>query len=563
MIIKSKHNGYSRDGIRLYPIDLGDDDPTPDATTRITEQGKTTENRTSSTKLPDFVNSNARDIFAGAKTIGDTPYTAYTGNRVADFTPDMLAAMERMRNQGVAGEINQASGLASLVGDRAMNIGSGLDPYAAYTGQGPSQYTAGQYDPYAAQGPSQYTASQYNPYEMGGFSAAIAQQYMDPYMQNVVDIERRKAQETADRQSATLSGQAARQGAFGGSGAALQQRALTRDTAQQLSDIQNKGLSSAYNAARDRFAAEEAARESSRQFGADFEEDSRQFGAKFGEESRISERDAAEKSRQFGADFGEDSRQFGAKFGEESRISERDAAEKSRQFGADYALEGEKLGLEGLQTSLDSANTLRGLGTDRFSQETDIIKNLGTSGDIQRQREQELRDIEYADFLEKRDDPAKKLALQKSLTSGLEYDTSKEETSVTDPGKKVEQVVGNAAGGLIGNYAQGGITNLLSDQQIDQRQRMSGISDLARMALQAEEMERARMREAQQGIMSQMAQQQPTVADAERGRIAAIERGIGGLDVPENLVGDEYTAAGGGIVAFSAGDAVQMPFANN
>jgi hypothetical protein len=466
MIIKSKYDGYSRDGIRLYPIDLGGDDSAPEATTRITEQGPTTERRTSSTKLPDFVTSNARDIFAGAKTIGGTPYTAYTGNRVSEFTPDMMTAMERMRNQGVAGEINQASGLASLTGQRAMQVGSGLGTY--------------------------------DPYEMGGFNAERAQQYMNPYMQSVVDVERRKAQEAANRQSAMLSGQAARQGAFGGSGAALQQRALTRDTAQQLADIQNRGLSSAYEQALGRFGAEEAMRE------------------------------------------------------------------KSRQFGADYALAGEKLGLEGLRTSLDSANTLRGLGTDRFGQETDIIKNLGTSGDIQRQREQALLDEQYRAFTEAQDDPAKKLALRKSLTSGLEYDTSKEETSVTDPGKKLEQVVGSAAGGLIGNYAQGGITGLLSDQQIDQRQRMSGISDLARMALQAEEMERAQVRAAQQGIMAQMTQQpQGTVADEEMARIAAIEQGIGGLDVPENLVGDEYTAAGGGIVAFSAGDAVQMPFANN
>jgi hypothetical protein len=412
MIIKSKHNGYSRDGIRLYHMDLSDD-PAPDTTTRITEQGKTTENRTSSTKLPDFVTSNARDIFAKAKTIGDTPYTAYTGNRVAEFTPDMMTAMERMRNQGVAGEIDQASGLAGLAGERASDYGM--------------------------------------------FQQGI-QQYMNPYMQNVVDVERRKAQETADRQSAILSGQAAKQGAFGGSGAALQQRALTRDTAQQLADIQALGLDRAYKSASDQYNT-------------------------------------------------------------------------------------------GITNMLSASGQLGGLGTTRFGQETDIIKNLGTSGDIQRQREQALLDEKERAFNEERDYAAKQLALQKSLTSGLEYDTSKEETSVTDPGKKVEQVVGRAAGGLIGNYAQGGITNLLSDQQIDQRQRMSGISDLARMALQAEEMERARMRAAQQGIMAQ--QPQGTVADEEMARIAAIEQGIGGLDVPENLVGDEYTAAGGGIVAFS------------
>jgi hypothetical protein len=416
MIIPSKHNGYTRDGVRRVYFDGDDDAPAPNAQTRITEEGKTTEKSTSSTKLPDYVTANTQDIFGKAKTIGDTPYTAYTGNRVAEFTPDMLTAMERMRNQGVAGEIDQASGLAGLAGQRA---------------------------------------SDYGMFQQG------VQQYMNPYMQNVVDVERRKAQETADRQSALLSGQAARQGAFGGSGAALQQRALTRDTAQQLADIQALGLDRAYRSASDQYNT-------------------------------------------------------------------------------------------GITNMLSASGQLGGLGTTRFGQETDLIKNLGTSGDIQRQRDQALLDEQYRAFTEAQDDPAKKLALQKSLTSGLEYDTTTGKETVTDPGKKVEQVV--AAGGVVGNYARGGITGLLSDEQIGQRQRMSGISDLARMALQAKEMENARMRAAQQNMMAQQAvmqQPQGTVADEEMARIAAIEQGIGGLDVPENLVGDEYTAAGGGIVAFS------------
>jgi hypothetical protein len=401
----------------------GGGDSAPEATTRITEQGPTTEKSTSSTKLPDFVTSNTKDIFAKAKTIGDTPYTAYTGNRVAEFTPDMLTAMERMRNQGVAGEIDQASGLASLAGQRA---------------------------------------SDYGMFQQG------VQQYMNPYMQNVVDVERRKAQETADRQSAILSGQAAKQGAFGGSGAALQQRGLTRDTAQQLADIQALGLDRAYRSASDQYNT-------------------------------------------------------------------------------------------GITNMLSASGQLGGLGTTRFGQETDLIKNLGTSGDIQRQREQALLDEQYRAFTEAQDDPAKKLALQKSLTSGLEYDTSTEKETVIDPGKKVEQVVGSAAGGLIGNYAEGGITSLLSDQQIDQRQQMPNISDLARMSLQAEEMERAQVRAAQQGIMAQMTQQpQGTVADEEMARIAALEGGIGGLDVPDDMIVDEGMA-GGGIVAFQNRGEVPAP----
>ena len=396
----------------IYGGGGGGDAPQP--TTSITESGPTTESRTStsSTKLPGYINANTENIVSKARTIGDTPYQAYTGQRVADFSPDMLTAMERMRTQGVAGEIDQASGLAGLAGQRASDYGM--------------------------------------------FQEGV-QQYMNPYMQNVVDVERRKAQEAADRQSAQLSGQAAKTGAFGGSGAALQQRALTRDTAQQLADIQTQGSGRAYEQAVGQYN-------------------------------------------------------------------------------------------QGISSMLGAAGQLGGLGTTRFGQETDLIKNLGTSGDIQRQREQALRDVEYADFVEKRDDPAKKLALQKALSSDLEYDTSTDSSSssVSQPGKTVTQKV--AAGGIVGGYAEGGITSLLSDQQIDQRQQMPNISDLARMSLQAEEMERAQMRAAQQGIMPR---QQPTVAAIERDRIAAIEQGIGGLDVPDDLVGDEYTAAGGGIVAFS------------
>jgi hypothetical protein len=38
-----------------------------------------------------------------------------------------------------------------------------------------------------------------------------------------------------------------------------------------------------------------------------------------------------------------------------------------------------------------------------------------------------------------------------------------------------------------------------------------------------------------------------------------MEQGLGGLDVPDDLVGDEYTAAGGGIVAFQNQGEVPEP----
>jgi hypothetical protein len=535
----------------------GGGSPPPQPTTTITESGPSVSsiNRTTVNEIPDYLTGASQDLVARGQALTSRPYEAFTGARVSEFSPLMNQAFDRMGNQQVAGQIGQATGLAGLAGQRAMQVGSSLGPYDPYQSQAPAQYAAGQYNPYTEQATAQYAAGQYNPYEMGGFDAQRAQQYMNPYMQNVVDVERRKAQEASDRQSAQLSGQAAKTGAFGGSGAALQQRALRRDTAQQLGDIQTQGMGRAYDQGLARFGAEEAMREQSRQYGSGFGESSRQFGAQFGEAALRAEREMAERSRQFGANFGESSRQFGAQFGEASLQAERARQEASRQFGANYGMQGEQLGLEGLRTGLSASGQLGQLGQQQFAQEMDITKGLGTAGDIQRQREQALLDVGYQDYLTAQKYPYEQLAFQQGLVAGVPYSTTQRTSGqeVTQPGKSVQQQVtanpsNMAAGGIVGRYADGGITSLLSDQQIDQRQQMSGISDLARMALQAEEMERAQLRAAQQAMMAQ--QPQGTVADEEMARIAAIEQGIGGLDVPDDMVADEGMA-GGGIVAFS------------
>jgi hypothetical protein len=441
--------------------------PPPEPTTTITESGPTVMNRTTLNEIPQYLTNASQDLVARGQALTARPYEAYTGARVSEFSPDMQTAFGRMRNQGVAGQTTEASGLASLAGQRA---------------------------------------SDYGMFQQG------VQQYMNPYMQNVVDVERRKAQEAADRQSAMLSGQAAKQGAFGGSGAALQQRALTRDTAQQLGDIQALGLGRAYEQA-------------------------------------------------------------------------------AGQYNT------------GIANMLSASGKLGGLGQQQFGQEMDITKGLGTAGDVQRQREQALLDVGYQDYLAEQKYPYEQLAFQQGLVAGVPYSTTQNIREVSQPGKQVQQRItapaadpvaggggggdggggdgggddggggdggggdgggdgaggdgggdgaggdgGQKDGGIVGHYAEGGITSLLSDQQIDQRQQMSGISDLARMSLQAEEQQRAQLRAAQQGIMAQRPQE--TVADAERARIAAIEQGIG--DVPA----DFFTAAGGGIVAFNEGDEV-------
>lgn len=84
----------------------------------------------------------------------------------------------------------------------------------------------------------------------------VAQKYMSPYMQNVVDIQKREANRDYQKQMAQLSGQAAGMGAFGGSRSAMERAELRRNQAQKLADIQAMGQQAAYSSGMGQYGAE-------------------------------------------------------------------------------------------------------------------------------------------------------------------------------------------------------------------------------------------------------------------------------------------------------------------
>ncbi|MCH9621742.1 MAG: hypothetical protein S4CHLAM20_11690 [Chlamydiia bacterium] len=86
--------------------------------------------------------------------------------------------------------------------------------------------------------------------------AGEVQQYMSPYMQNVVDIQQREAQRQADVAAQQLGAQAVGAGGFGGSRQAILEAEQQRNLQTQLGDIQARGLTSAYEDAQARMAAQ-------------------------------------------------------------------------------------------------------------------------------------------------------------------------------------------------------------------------------------------------------------------------------------------------------------------
>ena len=128
------------------------------------------------------------------------------------------------------------------------------------------------YTPQAQGASMQGATTDYRPdltaYQMQGpeqFTSAAAQRYMDPYMQNVTDIEKRKA--ILDAQKSQLAGNlsAGRKGSLGSSGNLLASAERERNLGLQLGDIQAKGLESAYQNAQSQFERDRAAQQQAEQ----------------------------------------------------------------------------------------------------------------------------------------------------------------------------------------------------------------------------------------------------------------------------------------------------------
>ena len=177
---------------------------------------------------------------------GIKPYQAFSqdpSKYFAGFSPMQEQSFYGAANLGVAPQLAGATGMAAEAGMR------GLD----------TRYQTGRFD-----------APQ--------FGDRSAQQYMNPYMQDVVNVQQREAQRQADIAGTQRGAQAVQAGAFGGSRQAIMEAEAARNLATQKGDIQAQGSNLAYQQAQQQFNADMARRQAAQQMY----EQSRQYGAGLG-----------------------------------------------------------------------------------------------------------------------------------------------------------------------------------------------------------------------------------------------------------------------------------------
>lgn len=163
---------------------------------------------TTTNQIPEYENKARQSLYTTADAIANEPYQPYGQPRIAGFSPDQTAAFDATR----------------------ANVGSAMPGLAqAYQ---------------SAIGGTQT------------WPGADHDAYMNPYIQNVVDIQKREAMRDADIARNKIGDRAVAAGSFGGSRHGVVEAELGRNLAQQLGDIQATGLNTGWNQALSAFNAD-------------------------------------------------------------------------------------------------------------------------------------------------------------------------------------------------------------------------------------------------------------------------------------------------------------------
>jgi hypothetical protein len=393
----------------------------------------------SQTTIPDYAKPYVQNLLGQAQAVTNTtqnPYMQYMGERVAQFTPLQQQAFEGAQGMQAAPQLQQATDITGLASQAALNYEK-YNPaaFSAYTVQNPSLN-------YYQMDPSQGVTTE-------SFTRPSTQDlYMSPYMNNVVARQQADAQRQSEIASQIQGAQAARSGAFGGSGDYLMRGQARNNLARQQGDIFAQGQQAAFTQGQQQFNQEQAARLQANLAN-------QQAGLQVGGQNL----QAKLGVQQLGA--GQD---LQAQLANQNQLMQaQQLAEQSRQYGAG-------LGLQGLQTALTGAGQLGSLGQNQFGQQMGINQLQNQYGTQQQQQVQNMLNNQYQDYLGFQNYPYKQLGFMSDMLRGLPL-TQQSSTIYSQAPSMVSQVagLGTAALGASKLFAKGGAVD----------ERPAGLAELA------------------------------------------------------------------------------------
>jgi hypothetical protein len=427
------------------------------------------------------------------------PYVPYGGQRLAGVTPDTELSYDIVRDVATRG--SPGTDLASNVATANVGRSGALlnaaqpfrfseyggfeagaaDPYAGFRAANVSPFAgfeAYSADPFADFREAQFTGYEFGPTET--MTADTAASYMDPFMRNVVDVQKEQARRDFDIAQQSRNASAIQAGAFGGSRQQVAESMAESDLLSRLRDIEATGTQGAYADAVRRFEADRAAR-----FGTDqarAAELARTQAGLAGEAGRVQQAQAAETARiqnmgvsEFArlqqSQAAELARVQGISIDEAARIQQSEAAELARVQGisideaariqaarasergrvqAAQAAENQAFinqQMEIMGFSADQAGMVAKLEEAARSGDIQAAQLLESIGKSQQAQRQAGLDLSYEDFLRQQGYDRDQIAFMANLLQGLPI-ANAGDTVETTPYNPIQQALGAGLAGL-------------------------------------------------------------------------------------------------------------------
>jgi hypothetical protein len=465
----------------------------------------------------------AEAVLGGAAKAVEAPYQSYADwARKRGLSGDQVQAFTDLQKKSFTGAegLTQdpysqaaAQGIQGLA-ERAGNLNYAGTQFGNQF-QAPSNYQPGQFNYQQvnsqAQNAPKMDAAQtgYNPqlqnYQMGPAERVNTQSfaqpgsadaYMSPYMQNVVDVQKREAARQSGIQGTQQQAQAAQAGAFGGGRDAIMRVERERNLGQQMGDIQAQGSQAAYQQAQQQFNAEQQARLQAQQANqqAGLTTGSQNLAANLGvqqlgagqiglqtslanlsnqqqsavqnqaaqlqmqgmsaqqamqaalanQQAGLTTQQQQEQSRQFGAGQGMQAASLGAQYG----LAGQQETERSKQFGAN-------LGLQGMQAGMQGYGALGSQGQNLYGQTTGNLQLQNAMGTQQQQQGQNMIDVNQQNYAAEQNYPYKQVGFMSDIINRQPI-SNLGSTVTSPPPSLISQGLGAAAAYYGAKKAAGG-----------------------------------------------------------------------------------------------------------
>ena len=487
----------------------------------------TTTSNVNQSSLPEYARPYYERLMARTEAESNQPYAMYQGPRIQGFTPDTESAFQGYRNLAAYGNptVDQAVGLTGVgagmaaqgmapimrgVGttSRGVDVASqGLDPMmrgvqsvgfgeqVASQGLMPMMRGVGatseamraarmMSEP-VGQGAGTIQrgtemamrAGDYSPMMAGTgeWGGRAANRYMSPYIQNVLDVQKRRAGERYQEQQGNLASAAKQAGALGGSRHGIQSFLAEREMNQQLNDMEAQALSQAYQNAQQMYTSDQARRLQADlanqgvdlqgaqlrmqggQAGIQGGQALGQLGGQYGQMAQI--------MGQLGGQYGQLGSQMGGLGGVLGQMGGQYGQLGSQmgglggqlgQLGGQYGQLGTQMGGIGGQVG-QLAGQMGQLGGTQQQLYMDRLKSLMGIGTAQQDLAQRGLDIAREDFINQRDYERGNLAFLGGIMRGVPV-TPQSEIITTSPGPNMlSQMLGaGIAGSQLANMGRGG-----------------------------------------------------------------------------------------------------------